>query len=334
MSSKESFSAIVDRTSNARVESVKVSPTCPIVSIIKPTLCSPPLVIMLAKYNAPSSLLAALNTASSISLSISACSSVPKSSSFNDWASATDDKTFNERFAPSLFVSEISITFTILSTVSESDFEIILPINAILSSSESLNIWVKIFSLIALLDSKLDVIRNALSSVAKFVITLLSKSFFVSKILSIDWPILASSDLFNTWDKNSVFSPVELSTIKSILSCFSSLMLSFRTSTSASSIIPSPLASKRFPFNNFSSKFFWISFSSIELASIKSLETSTNSCFSSSVFGLSEIPVSVFTEITCSVSNKVFTSSLEEIFIVPILPKLSSAKLTSEFPSG
>ena len=97
---------------------------------------------MLAKYNAPSSLFAALKTASSISLSISTCSSVPKSSSFDDWASTKDDKTFKERFAPSLLVSKISITFTILSTVSESDFEIILPINAILLSSESSNICV------------------------------------------------------------------------------------------------------------------------------------------------------------------------------------------------
>ena len=70
------------------------------------------------------------------------------------------------------------------------------------------------------------------------------------------------------------------------------------------------------------------------LASIKSLETSNSSCFSSSVFCLSEIPVSVLIETTCSVSKRVFTSPSDAIFIVPTLPKLSSAKLTSEVPSG
>ena len=135
--------------------------------------------------------------------------------------------------------------------------------------------------------------------------------------------------MFKTCDKNSVFSPVELSTIKSIFSCFSSLIVSLITSTSSVSITPSPLASKRLPFNNFSSKFFWIIFSSIELASIKSLEASTNSFFSSSVLTLSEKPVSVFVDTTCSVSNKVFTLPSDEILIIPTLPKLSSAKLTA-----
>ena len=131
-----------------------------------------------------------------------------------------------------------------------------------------------------------------------------------------------------------MFSPVELSTIKSIFSCFSSLIVFLMTSTSSVSITPSPLASKRLPFNNFSSKFFWIIFSSIELASIKSLEASTNSFFSSSVLTLSEKPVSVFVDTTCSVSNKVFTLPSDEILIIPTLPKLSSAKLTAEVPSG
>ena len=68
--------------------------------------------------------------------------------------------------------------------------------------------------------------------------------------------MLASSDLFKTCDKNSVFSPVELSTIKSNFCCFSSLIPSLITVISDASIIPSPLASKRLPFNNFSSRFF------------------------------------------------------------------------------
>ena len=50
--------------------------------------------------------------------------------------------------------------------------------------------------------------------------------------------------------------------------------------------------------------------------------------------GLSEMPISALTEITCSGSNKVFSLPSEEMFIIPTLPKLSSAKLTSDVPSG
>ena len=107
-----------------------------------------------------------------------------------------------------------------------------------------------------MLASELDVVKKVLSSLARFVTTLVSKSLLDSKILSIDSPMLASSDLFKTCDKNSVFSPVELSTIKSNFCCFSSLIPSLITVISDASIIPSPLASKRLPFNNFSSRFF------------------------------------------------------------------------------
>ena len=106
------------------------------------------------------------------------------------------------------------------------------------------------------MDSELDVVRNVLSSLDKLVITLATRSLFISKILSIELPILASSDLFKTCDKNSVFSSVELSTIKSIFSSFSFVIFSFKTSISDESITPSPLASKRLPFNSFSSNFF------------------------------------------------------------------------------
>ena len=188
--------------------------------------------------------------------------------------------------------------------------------------------------MIVLFTSESDVVRNELSSLDKFVITLATKSLFISKILLIELPMLASSDLFKICDRNSVFSPVELSTIKSIFSCFLILIFSLITSISDESIFPSPLASKRLPSNSFSSNFFWITSSLIELASIKSLEASANSFFSSSVLGLSKIPLSILTDITCSVSNKVFTLPSDSIFIVPTLPKLSFAKPTSEVPSG
>ena len=88
--------------------------------------------MIFAKNIAPSSLLAALNTASCINLSTSACSSDPKVKLFNDLASATDDKTCNERYEPSLLASEISTKFTILSIVALSDLDIISPINPML----------------------------------------------------------------------------------------------------------------------------------------------------------------------------------------------------------
>ena len=70
------------------------------------------------------------------------------------------------------------------------------------------------------------------------------------------------------------------------------------------------------------------------MLSTKSLDTSINSCISSSVFGLSDNPVVLFTETTCSILNKVLDSPSAKIFIDPTLPKLSFAKLTSEVPSG
>ena len=143
-SSNDWLSAIDDNTCNARVEPAFVSFTFLIVSIIIIALSSLPFVIIFAKSAAPSSLLAALNTAFSINLSICTCSSFSKSTLFNDLASATEDKTCNARFAPSLFSSDISTKFTIISTVAPSDFEIILPINnmLLLLSSISSNIWV------------------------------------------------------------------------------------------------------------------------------------------------------------------------------------------------
>ena len=153
-----------------------------------PILSSLPLVIIFANISAPSSLSAALNTAASINLSICSCPSSPKFISFDDEASATDDKICNDKFAPSLLAFDNSTKSIILSIVAPSDLEIILPINAMLlfSSSKLFNIWVYIFSLIALLISELDVVRNVLSSLDKLVITLATKSLFISKILSID----------------------------------------------------------------------------------------------------------------------------------------------------
>ena len=269
-------------------------------------------------------------------LSNKSCPSLPKSISSNDSFSAIDDKTSKAIVDSGIFSLTVWIVSSMRSTLSMSDFEIISVITAILSlsSSDSFNIWVNILSLISLLASKSEEIKNELSSLAKLVITLEIKSLLVSNIISIDWPILAESEIFKILDKNSEFSEVEYSTIKFIFSCFSVLIFSTIISTSFSSIVPSLLASSRSPFNNFSSNFDWIKFSLTELASTNAFETSSNSIFSSSVLGLSEIPEVVSIDTTCSVSNKVFNTPSEEMFITPTFPKLSLAKLTSEVPFG
>ena len=175
---------------------------------------------------------------------------------------------------------------------------------------------------------------NVLSWLDKFVITLTIKLLLSLKILSIDWPMFASSDLFKIFDKNSVLSLVEFSTINFNFSFFSVIIISLISSTSDKSKMPSLFASKRVPLINFSSNCVWTLFSSIRFASTKLFETSISSFFSSSVLALSEIPVSVFIDTTCSVSNKVLITSPDETLIVPTLPKLSSDKPTSVFPLG
>ena len=127
---------------------------------------------------APSSLSAALNTACSIILSYCSCPSYPKSMSSNDSPlSAIDDKTSNARVESALVSPTVWIVSIIKPTLSASDFANILPMTAMLlfSSSVSFNIWVNIFSLMALLASTLDVVRNVLSSLDKLVITLATK---------------------------------------------------------------------------------------------------------------------------------------------------------------
>ena len=177
---------------------------------------------------------------------------------FSNLASVIEDKTCKETFEFSLLASDRVIKLTIFSDVVESDLEIISPIKfiLILSSLGFSNIWLYIFSLITLLTSNSEVVINRLLLLARSVITPKTNSLFVSKILSIDCPILISSELFKTCDKNSVFSPVELSTIKSNFSCLSIFIFSLIISTSDKSIFPSLLASKRFPFKSFSSSFF------------------------------------------------------------------------------
>ena len=161
---------------------------------------------------------------------------------------------------------------------------------------------------------------NVLSWLDKFVITLTIKLLLSLKILSIDWPMFASSDLFKIFDKNSVLSLVEFSTINFNFSFFSVIIISLISSTSDKSKMPSLFASKRVPLINFSSNCVWTLFSSIRFASTKLFETSVSSFFSSSVFGLSEIPVSIFTVTTWLILYRVLITPSDEIFIVPILP--------------
>ena len=328
-------SATDDKICNEKFESRLFTAINEILSTMIPIVSTSDFVIILANIIEFSWLLPPAAIALSINLLTWICFSLSKVIEFSNLASVIEDKTCKETFEFSLLASDRVIKLTIFSDVVESDLEIISPIKfrLILSSLGFSNIWLYIFSLITLFTSNSEVVINRLLLFARSVITPKTNSLFVSKILSIDCPILISSELFKTSDKNSVFSPVELSTIKSNFSCLSIFIFSLIISTSNKSILPSLLASKRFPFKSFSSSFFWIKFSSIELASTKSSEALIISFFSSSVLGLSEIPVSKFTDITCSGLNNVFSLPPDEILIVPTFPKLSSAKLTSEVPS-
>ena len=122
-----------------------------------------------------------------------------------------------------------------------SDFMIILPINSIFLdffsvSSLSINSWVKIFSLISLFFSEPEDVINLLPVLDKPVRTPVIMSFFLSKILSMDCPTFFSSDLFKTFDKKLILSSLLFSTIKSIVSCLMTTILSLITSTSKRSI--------------------------------------------------------------------------------------------------
>ena len=271
---------------------------------------------------------AAEATASSINLLTWVCSSFSNVVPSSDWLSATEDKICNDRLE---FVSEaleVLTIFTILSMDLISDFVIILLINSIFLDffsvgSLPLNSWVKIFSLISLFFSESEDVINLLPVLDKPVRIPVTRSFFVSKILSIDCPTFFSSDSFKTFDRKLILSSSLFSTIKSMVSCLLVIIFSLITSTSNRSIWPSLFISIIFPLINWNSRFCWMSSSLIILTLTKSCSTSSNSFFSLSVWTLSVIR-SKSTEITCFGSKSVLTPPAEETLIVPTLPKLSS----------
>ena len=145
-----------------------------------------------------------------------------------------DDKT-SKVIVESTMVSLTAWMVSIIrSTLATSDFEIISPITSTLLFSllETFNIWVNIFSLISLFSSRSDpvdiwLVKNILSRLTRLVTTVeIKSSSSLSRIISIDSPILSGSEIFKTFDKNSAFSEDELPTRKFIFSCFSSLILS------------------------------------------------------------------------------------------------------------
>ena len=276
---------------------------------------------------------AAEATASSINLLIWVCSSFSNEVPSSVCRSATEDKICNDRLEFASEALEVLTIFTIFSMDLTSDFVIILLINWIFLDffsgwSLPLNSWVKIFSLISLFFSEPEDVINLLPVLDKPVRTPVTKSFFVSKILSMDCPTFFSSDSFKTFDKKLILSSLLFSTIKSIVSCLVTTILSLITSTSNRSIWPSLFISIMSPLINCDSRVFWISSSLIILTSIKSCVTSSRSSFSISVWSLSTI-WSELTEITCFGSKSVLTVPAEETLIVPTLPKLSSDKPTS-----
>ena len=155
--------------------------------------------------------------------------------------SATEDKICNDRLELTSEALEILTIFIIFSMDLTSDFVIILLINSIFLDffsvcSLPLNSWVKIFSLISLFSSESEDVINLLFALDKLVKTAVTKSFLVSKILSIDCPTFFSSDSFKTFDKKLILSSLLFSTIKSIVSSLVTTILSLITSTSNRSI--------------------------------------------------------------------------------------------------
>ena len=240
--------------------------------------------------------------------------------------------TFKDKveFASVFFVVIFIIT---LSTVLGSDLDITLLNTSALLSEPLWTIFSNIFSLIWLVASLSDPVINLLSLSDKSETTWKIKVSLFSTILFITTPTLLSSELFKTSDKNVVLSSLLLSTIKFICSCFSSFIACLIAAISFKSILPSPSASSNFPSNNFFSNCFWISFSSILLASTKSCETVSIDCFSSSDWGLSVNPWPSLIETTWSEVYKVLIAPSAAILIVPTFPKLSFDNPTSEVPS-
>ena len=98
------------------------------------------LVITFANIAESPSLLPAFATALSINKLTWLWAPVSKEVELNALASATDDKTWSDKFELASFVSDNETIFIIFSTVSPSDLDIIFPIVSILS--KSFNIWV------------------------------------------------------------------------------------------------------------------------------------------------------------------------------------------------
>ena len=135
--------------------------------------------------------------------------------------SATEDKICNDRLELASEALEVLTIFTIFSMDLTSDFVIILLINSIFLDffsvcSLPLNSWVKIFSIISLFFSESEDVINLLPVLDKPVRTPVTKSFLVSKILSIDCPTFFSSDSFKIFDRKLILSSLLFSTIQSM----------------------------------------------------------------------------------------------------------------------
>ena len=241
--------------------------------------------------------------------------------------------TFNDNLDSSFVFFSVILFITEL-IVASSDFAMtLLKTSADLSVSFA-TIVSNIFSLIRPAPSEVEVVMNSLSLSDKFPTTPSTNVSFVSIIFSIVSPIFWSSDWSITSDKKVVFSSLLFSTIKSIFCFFSSLIISFAASTSLSSTTPSLFASWRFPLASFSSSCCVNSFSSILETFTRVSFTDLNSCFSSSDCSRWAISLVSVTSITWSVEVKLVDWPSDEISIWPTLPKLSSARATSEFPFG
>ena len=256
-----------------------------------------------------------------------------KISNFSGFFSEKSAITFNDNLESSLLFFSV-ILFITDDIVSSSDLAItLLKIDADLSVSFA-TIVSKIFSFINPALSEVEVVINSLSLSERFPTTPSTNVSLVSIIFSIVSPIFCSSDWSITSDKKVVFSSLLFSTMKSMFCFFSSLIISFAASISVSSTMPSLFASWRFPFVSFSWSCSVNSFSSIFETFTKVSFTDFNSCFSSSDCSRWVTSFDSATSTTWSVFVKLVVFPSDEIAIWPTLPKLSSARATSELPFG
>ena len=273
-----------------------------------------------------------MSTADTVSLSIWSLLVWERVSNFSGFFSENSAITFKDNLDSVLVFFSVILFITELIVVVSAFAITLLKISADFSVSFETMVS-NIFSLIKPAPSDVVVVKNLLSLSDRFSTTPSTRLSWVSIIFSITSPVFFSSDWLITSDKNSVFSSLEFSTIKSIFCFFSFAISSLTNWISVSSIIPSLFASWSFPSSNFFCNCISISVSSIFDDLIKISLTVFSFSFSWLVFSLEAISLVSDTSITWSGDVMLDVCPAEETSNSPTLPKLSSANEISDLPS-